>query len=206
MTGKSPPGGQTGRRGPSSHRLIGRGEPRPCAALGAPTTRAAQRRTRPSLPSPPPQPCHAASAVLPDGSSDQGANRISLIPAVRVGPTGAASNLHAFWDSGATSQLSVPSSYPPVPEASPGVSDADVAAFVGTLGPELEAARAAVGSVSAAALADRAGALVGAWHQESLRVRRIPETRSTEIHRYPQADASAVHPCPRTPPPLPPAR
>ena len=114
------------------------------------------------------QPCHTAAATLPDGTLDSGCNRIGLSPVVTVAPQSTASNLHAFWDAGGGALGAVPAPYPAVPAGSPGVSDADVARFVGSLAPEMAAARAAVPTMTAAQLTDRNAGLVTSWFTEGV--------------------------------------
>ena len=114
------------------------------------------------------QPCHCASLTLRDGSLDAGANLIRLSPAVGVGGTSSASNLHAFWDSGAGVAAEVESTYPAVPQGSAGVALPSLAIFVASLRAEVTAAAKALPQLSVAALTDRTGALVRAWHAEGV--------------------------------------
>jgi len=114
------------------------------------------------------QPCHCAAATLPDSSLDSGCNRISLSPVVTVAPASTASNLHSLWDAGGGALSAVPAPYPAVPAGSPGVADADVAAFVAGLAPEIASAKASVAAITAAQLTDRNSVLLTSWFTEGI--------------------------------------
>jgi hypothetical protein len=114
------------------------------------------------------QPCHCAAATLPDSSLDSGCNRINLSPVVTVAPASTASNLHSLWDAGGGALSAVPAPYPAVPAGSPGVADADVAAFVAGLAPEIASAKASVAAITAAQLTDRNSVLLTSWFTEGI--------------------------------------
>jgi len=114
------------------------------------------------------QPCHCASLTLRDGSLDAGANLIRLSPAVGVGGTSSASNLHAFWDAGAGVAAAVDTTYPAVPQGSAGVALPSLAAFVASLSADVAAAARALPPLSVAALTNRTGAVPRAWHAEGV--------------------------------------
>jgi hypothetical protein len=117
------------------------------------------------------QPCHCAAMTLPSGAMDNGANSVALKPSVPLGGGSSAANLHAWWDALGGDAVRVPASFPPEPRGSAGVPAAALAAYVDSLADEAAAADAALARsapITAAALTDRAGALLRSWHAEGV--------------------------------------